>query len=115
MDSCCHTQLLLFVRIVFNECSREEEELLAGAPDEFLCPIMSILMTDPVSFKLMKGPDVSTTNVMTQFSMVMIKLYWFTGPGVKPGDTLGKILRDYLEIFLNMGRGVFSIPKTFVN
>jgi len=27
---------------------REEEELLAGAPDEFLCPIMSILMTDPV-------------------------------------------------------------------
>merc|ERR1711971_1030929 len=27
---------------------REEEELLSGAPDEFLCPIMSILMTDPV-------------------------------------------------------------------
>jgi len=27
---------------------REEEELLAGAPEEFLCPIMSILMTDPV-------------------------------------------------------------------
>jgi len=26
----------------------EEEELLAGAPDEFLCPIMSVLMVDPV-------------------------------------------------------------------
>lgn len=26
-----------------------EEELLSGAPDEFLCPIMSILMTDPVT------------------------------------------------------------------
>lgn len=26
----------------------EEEELLAGAPEDFLCPIMSILMTDPV-------------------------------------------------------------------
>ncbi len=25
-----------------------EEELLADAPDEFLCPIMSILMTEPV-------------------------------------------------------------------
>merc|ERR1712127_459589 len=26
----------------------EEEELLQGAPDEFLCPIMSVLMLDPV-------------------------------------------------------------------
>ena len=33
-----------------NNFCREEEELLSGAPDEFLCPIMSILMTDPVSF-----------------------------------------------------------------
>ena len=38
--------------------SREEEELLAGAPDEFLCPIMSILMTDPVSFIFTKAPKV---------------------------------------------------------
>ena len=27
----------------------EEEELLADCPDEFLCPIMSIVMKDPVS------------------------------------------------------------------
>lgn len=26
----------------------EEEELLGDAPEEFLCPIMSILMLDPV-------------------------------------------------------------------
>ena len=43
---------------VFTEFSREEEELLAGAPDEFLCPIMSILMTDPVSFIFTRGPRV---------------------------------------------------------
>ena len=42
---------------VFTEFSREEEELLAGAPDEFLCPIMSILMTDPVSFIFTRGPE----------------------------------------------------------
>ena len=39
---------------------REEEELLSGAPDEFLCPIMSILMTDPVSKCLLSLPaDIS--------------------------------------------------------
>ena len=27
----------------------EEEELLADCPEEFLCPIMSVVMTDPVS------------------------------------------------------------------
>merc|ERR1712080_421197 len=27
---------------------KEEEELLGDAPEDFLCPIMSILMTDPV-------------------------------------------------------------------
>jgi len=27
---------------------REEDEILAGAPDEFLDPIMSTVMTDPV-------------------------------------------------------------------
>ena len=26
----------------------EEEDLLSDAPEEFLCPIMSILMLDPV-------------------------------------------------------------------
>ena len=26
----------------------EEDELLADAPEEFLCPIMSVLMTEPV-------------------------------------------------------------------
>ena len=26
----------------------QEEELLADCPDEFLCPIMSVIMTDPV-------------------------------------------------------------------
>ena len=36
-----------------------EEELLSDAPDEFLCPIMSILMTEPVilpSSKQVKTP-----------------------------------------------------------
>lgn len=27
---------------------KQEEEILSGAPDEFLDPIMSTLMTDPV-------------------------------------------------------------------
>merc|ERR1739846_87034 len=31
-----------------NNTLAEEEELLADCPDEFLCPIMSIIMMDPV-------------------------------------------------------------------
>ena len=33
---------------VANTALVEEEELLADCPDEFLCPIMNIIMLDPV-------------------------------------------------------------------
>ena len=68
---------------VFTEFSREEEELLAGAPDEFLCPIMSILMTDPVSFIFTRGPECDRQ----LFSVINGHMYylWLTGPGVKSG------------------------------
>ena len=44
---------------------REEEELLSGAPDEFLCPIMSILMTDPVSICLSWPAEISMSFLLT--------------------------------------------------
>ena len=48
-----------------NNFCREEEELLSGAPDEFLCPIMSILMTDPMSFIFMCVFDLMTPESVT--------------------------------------------------
>ena len=50
---------------------REEEELLSGAPDEFLCPIMSILMTDPVSKCLLSWPAEISMSFFSTFSDII--------------------------------------------
>ena len=50
---------------------REEEELLSGAPDEFLCPIMSILMTDPVSICLCLGQQRYQISFLLTLSVII--------------------------------------------